>query len=348
MGRFHVFKSTKGSQGGFTLLEILVVVAVIGVLSIIMAPLIQGYTTSMRRAYDEKQNMLNISVGQALLNYAANSTSQGRLPAPYTGGGYTSTIYDPANATLSAALTSAGLAPTEVNDDGSIGAKVRVYQRVAGLTASVPLYFQSGPLTTLSYEYAGIYITECVKLDGTCNPTPATGVPGSSSAMTSANYTTWQTAGTDSRAVLISTLPLQKSMLASTVQRLDKVRDTLLGYLRAQTLTAAAGDGTNWYPPNPGTMGGQTPASNQGCRDGWYDLSTSNVLETVGLSKAEFGVTAWGGSIEYCRDYDPLGTKVPNATPHYAAIRINKVPSSGAAGNAPDPGVIGNNIILTF
>ena len=335
-------------QGGFTLLEMMVVVAVIGIMSIILSPLIQGYTTSMRRAYDERQNLQNISIGQALMSYAANSTTQGRLPAPYTGGGYTSTIYDPADAAISSALTAAGLAPSEINDDGTIAAKVRVYQRVGNLSVNVPLYFQSGPLTTLSYEYGGIYITDCVKGDGTCNPSPATGVPGTSPAMTSTNYSTWQTTGTDSRAVLISTLPLQKSMLASTVQRLDKVRDTLLGYLRAQTITAAAGDATNWYPPNPGTLGGQTPSSNQGCRDGWYDLSTTNVLETVGLSKAEFGVTAWGGKIEYCRDYDPLGTKSPNAVPHYAAIRINKVPSNGIAGNSPNPGVIGNNIILTF
>lgn len=329
-------------------MELAITVIVVGLVTVILAPIFSSYTTTSRRTYDEKQKLQQLSIGKAMVSYAANSTSQGRLPSTYTGGGYTKTVSDPANANFTAALSQEGLSPTEINTDGYASGRVRVYQLVTGLVASVPLYFQSGPLTTLYYDYGAIYTTTCAYADTTCNPTPATGIPGSSAVMTSGNYSTWATSGTDSAPYIVSTLPLQKAMLASTVQRVDKVREAFLSYLRAQQLTASPTDTTNWYPPNPGTMGGQNPVTNQGCRDGWYDLSTSTVLATVGLAKEEFGITAWGGRVEYCRDYDPTATKVPNATPHYAAVRINKTPSTGTAGNAPDAAVIGNNIILTF
>lgn len=340
----------KTKQRGFTLLELAITIIVIGVVSMVLSPLFDSYATSQKRSYDEKQNLVNLATARALMSYAANSTSQGRIPDSYTGNGYVRTVLDPTNTVLASALTSEGLNSNEINSDGYASQRVRVYQQVSGLTATVPLYFQSGPNVSLLYEYGAIYIVDCAKADGTCNPTPATGVPGSSPLMTATNFSTWESAGTDSRATIVSSLPLQKSMLATTVQRLDKVRDALLAYLRGQQVTAAAGDTTNWFPPNPGTMGGLDPSLNQGCRDGWYDLSSAavNVLPTVGLSREEFGMTAWGGRIEYCRDYDPTFAGPPNSAPHYAALRINKSPSNGAAGNAPDAAILGNNIVLTF
>lgn len=346
MNRLPIHRRAR--QGGFTLVELAITVIMIGVITVLLAPIYNSYVTASRRAYDEKQTLTNLSIGKAMMSYAANSTSQGRLPANYTGSGFTKTVSDPGNAAFTASLNQEGIPSSEVNTDGFASNRVRVYQLVQGLITSVPLYFQSGPLTTLYYDYGAVYVTDCAFANATCNPTPATGVPGTSPLMTSGNYSTWKTSGTDSDAYIISTLPLQKAMLASTVQRLDKVREAVLSYLRAQQLTAAPTDATNWFPPNPGTMGGQNPATNQGCRDGWYDLSTSTVLATIGLAKEEFGSTAWGGRVEFCRDYDPTGTKVPNAIPHYAAVRINKTPSTGSVANSPDPAVIGNNIILTF
>jgi len=345
-------------QHGFTLVELLIVVMVIGLVTILLAPTFNSLMTAQQSAYYEKHRLNNQLIAAALLSYTANSTQYGRLPAPYTGSGYTKTIYNPgdgsaAGIALTQALTQSGINPIEINDDGTTSQKVRVYQLVQGLTQQVPLYFQSGPLTTVTYDFGAIYLTACPKGTSTCNPTAATGVPGSSAAaLSAANYSTWSPTGTDDRAYFVSSLPVQKQMLATTVQRLEKVRDTLLAYLRAQQVTAAGGDTTNWYPNQAGaaaagSLSGATPGTNQGCRDGWYDLSNAgvSVLPALGLSAQEYGVTAWGGPIQYCRDYDPTGTKAANAAPHYAAIRIL---ANVSAGGAPDGSVPGNNIVLTL
>lgn len=340
------------SNAGFTLIEMIIVVVVIGIISIVLSPVFNALTTSQRGAYNEKQKVNNQLINTGLLNYARFSSLLGALPTPYTNaGGPTNAIYNPASATapglaLTSALTQTGINPREINNDGYDSLRVRVYQLVSGLTQQVPLYFQSGPLTTLTYQYGAVYQTQCQSVDTTCNPTPATGVPGTSPAMTSANYASWTTTGTDLPPVFVSSLPLQKQMLAATAQRMDKVRDVLVGYLRAQQNQAAATDTTNWYPSESTSLGGATPGTNQGCRDGWYNLSTGTVvLPTVGLAPTEFGTTAWGAAIQYCRDYDALGLKVANAAPHYGAVRIHK---SVSAGLAPDAVTVANNIVLTF
>lgn len=342
---------------GFTLVELLIVVVMLGFVLLIIAPTFNRFLTAQARAYDSKQEENNFRIAGALVNYAANASQFGKLPAPYTGGGYVSTIYNPADtsaagAALTQALTQTGINPSEINDDGTTGARVRVYQRVTGLTQQVPLFFQSGPLATLTYDFGAVYMTTCNKNDASCNPS-GTGVPGTSAVLSASNFATWKTSGTDAAGYqFVSTLPVQKSMLANTVTRLDKARGSLLSYLRAKQISAGAGDTTNWYPNQAGasaagSMSGASPATNQGCRDGWYDLSSASVivLPAVGLSREEYGTTSWGGRIEYCRDYDPTAAKSPNAAPHFAAIRILADVSSGGA---PDGSVAGNNIVLTF
>lgn len=334
---------------GFTLIELLISVVVVGILMIAMSPVYTALASSSQRAYVETGKMVNQNIVSAILSYAANSTTLGTLPAPYTGSGYVSTVYNsgdtsPAGVALAQELSKAGLTPGSINDDGTAAANVRVYQLVSGLSQQVPLYFQSGPLVTLTYQYGAVYLTGCPKATASCNPS-ATGIPGESSLLTSGNYTTWSTSGTDLTPYIVSTLNLQKAMLITTVQRIDKVRDSLLSYFRSQQITAAAGDVTNWYPTSSSSLAGQTPGTNQGCRDGWYSLSGSTVLTNIGLASTEFGATAWGGDIQYCRDYDPTGTKTPDASPHYAALRINKSVSSGIA---PSSSVLGNNVVLTF
>lgn len=350
-------RRTRRNTAGYTLVELLIVVVVLGIVSIMLSPIYNELMTMQRSAYLEKHRLNNQLIGVALMNYAANATANGRLPASYTGGVYTKTIYNPADVTasgiaLTQALAQANVNPAEINDDATTAQNVRVYQVVAGLTQQVPLYFQSGPLVTLTYDYGAIYLTACPSGTAACNPTPATGVPGASVAMTAANFSTWNTAGTDGPAFFVSSMPIQKQMLATTVQRLDKVRDALVSYFRSNQTITAGGDITNWYPNQLGTtvagsLTGATPGTNQGCRDGWYDLSDAGVavLATVGLAAQEFGTTAWGGAVQYCRDYDPTGTKVANAVPHFAAIRIHATATSGIA---PDAALPGNNIVLTF
>lgn len=350
-------KNTSSNQRGLTLVELAIAVSVVGVLGMILGPMINSWMTARAQAYQEKVKLDNQSVVTALLNFAANNTASGRLSAPYTGSGRTLAVYDPADATapgiaLSTALTQTGLAPGEINDDNTTSKRVRVYQLVAGLTRAEPLYFRSGPVVTLTYDYGAIYMTDCPVATTTCNPTPATGIPGSSVAITAGNFTNWTTAGTDGPPTFVSSLPLQEQMLGGTAARLDKIRDTFTSYLRAQQVTASAGTATNWLPNQTGASAagnktGQTPGMNSGCRDGWYNLADPAVLAlpTIGMAQAEFGVTAWGGAIEYCRDYDPTGTQLPDAPPHYGALRIN---ANVSLGLAPDPAVPGNNIVLTF
>lgn len=344
-------------QAGFNLVELSLAVLVIGILTLIFAPLITEVVGAQRLAYAEKHRLNNQLIGVALMNYAANSTQYGRLPAPYTGGGYTKAVYNPgdtsqAGVALAQALTETGISPAEINDDATASYKVRVYQLVQGLQQQTPLYYQSGPLVTLTYDYGAIYLTQCPKATASCNPNGATGVPGDSAALTAVNYSTWNVSGTDGAAYFASSLPIQKQMLATTVQRADRVRDALLAYFRELQRITAAGDTTNHYPNQAGasaagSLNGANPATNQGCRDGWYDLSSASVavLPTVGLAREEFGVTAWGGRVEYCRDYDPTAAGSPDAPPHDAAIRLLANVSSGGP---PDNAVPGNNIVLTF
>jgi prepilin-type N-terminal cleavage/methylation domain-containing protein len=345
----HAALSYRRTQQGFTLIELAFTTFIIGLL---LAMTDVGSIVKLdTRYYATRQETTNRMIASSLLQYARTNTALGTLPAPYTGSGYYSTIFDPTDTTLATLFRSANIAATEINDDGTTGQRVRVYQQVA-LSQSVPLDFQSGPIVTLNYQYAGIYMTACRKADATCNKTP---LAGATTALTSGNYTTWTTTGTDLKAELISTLPLQKQMLSLTNQRLTELRDKLNNLYRTKQLAAAASDTTNQFPyayqsgvpgtPNP-NLAGADAATNQNCYDGWYDLNAANVniLDQLGLSKAQFGSTAWNGAIQYCRDYDPALAGA-NTEPHYAALRIHKTVS---AGNLPDSSVASNNVFITF
>jgi prepilin-type N-terminal cleavage/methylation domain-containing protein len=350
--KFIVNLSNSRLQKGFTLIELVLVIVIIGVVSIILSPVFSALTSSQKGAYNEKQKINNQLIASGLLNFARYSSTLGSLPSPYSSlPSIANAIYNPGDTSvggmaIATAITQTGINPREINDDGFNAQRVRVYQLVTGLTQQIPLYFQSGPLVTVAYQFGAIYQTACERSAATCNPSAGTGIPGDSLVLTSTNFSTWTTTGTDSQPNFVSNLPLQKQMLASTNQRLDKIRDALVGYLRAQQNQASATDTTNWFPTEVSSLGGASPGTNQGCRDGWYSLASGTViLPTVGLGTSEFGATAWGGVIQYCRDFDPTGVKVPNASPHYGAVRINKNVSLGIP---PDSVTASNNIVLTF
>lgn len=346
-------------QRGFSLIELLIAVLVLGVIAVLAGPAFSFLASAQKQAWAERQRVVNQKIVNGLLAYAQTRTPRrGELPAPYTQGSFRSAVVDPDDTAagpreVTLALVRAGVAPSEIADDGSAAANVRVYQRVDGLKSSVPLYLHSGPAAELTYQFGAVYITRCPRADA-CNGT----LPGASSALNDTNYATWDVQGTDAAAVFVSSLPLQKDMLAVTARRLDTLRDSLLQYVRAKQLAAAATDTTNWYPaPSAApSLAGATPNTNQGCRDGWYDLSAANVdvLPQVGLSREEFGTTSWGGAIHYCRDFDPTGTKAPNAPPQWAALRVHKSvsqgigPDPGAGAAAPATGGALNNLFLTF
>ena len=342
-------RHASGIERGFTIVEMITTVAIFGLLLTVLAPLFANGIAAESREYREKNKLTNRLIGESLEAYITTQPSKGVLPAPYTGSGFVATIFNASDTSaagvqLTQALTNTRVTPLEINTDGMAGANVRVYQLLGGLTTSAPFEMQSGALVTLTYQFGVIYLTQCRQADTSCNP-GASGIPGSSPVLTTANYKNYQLGGTDLALVTVSSLPRQRSMLETTRNHLNDLQDALLTDFRAKQIIAAAGDATNFYPSATSTMGGLNPGTNQGCRDGWYSLVTSDVLAQVQISSVQYGKTEWGGAVEFCRDYDPLGNKTPNAPPHKAALRIN---ANVSLGISPDPSVPGNNIFLTF
>lgn len=339
------------SARGFTLVEMLWVVVIIGIVLSITD--FAGIGQLNTRYYSTKQQTINKNIAATLLQYAKTNTTLGTLPSPYVGGGYNNAVFDPANAQLAQIFRSANISPSEINDDGTTAQNVRVYQNVQ-LTQSIPMDFQSGALALLTYQYAEVHQTACNLSNATCNKT-APAIPGVSTAMTTANYKTWTTTATDLQPEFFSTLPLQKQMLSLTNSKLATVSDKITGLFLTQQTGALAGDTTNWYPfayqsaaplvHNP-DLSGANAVTNQGCWDGWYSLNAANVniLAQLALSQSQYGNTAWGGTVQYCRDYDPA-LRGANSIPHFAALRINQ---SVSLGIAPDALVQANNIFITF
>ncbi len=344
------------AQRGFTLLEAAVAAMLLGIMSVMLSPTFRTLMTAKDQSYKERAALVNTKISQAMLDWAEQQSTSGMLPDPVNqrvAGGINYGPADPATAGTGTAydyIIAQGVPASEVLVDSSAQQRVRVYQRTPDLFFTTPFYFQSGPQVTLRYQFGAVYQSTCNKT-GTCNG--GSQIPsGGSTVLDDTNYATWAPNLNLVRSpAVFSNLPLQKKMLAMTTERMDRVRDALTTFYRARVLSASASDTTNWYPAPTGTgaanLSGNSPALNQGCYDGWYQLYASNVnvLEQLGLSKEEFSRTAWGGLIEYCRDYDPLAGGA-NTAPHYAAIRIRK--DVGASNGLGGDSLAANNIILSF
>lgn len=343
----------RNRQSGFTIIELLISVIIIGILASVMAALFPMLGALSQMEYQTRQKSINASIATAMETWAATQSPLGQLPAPYSGSG--GVISAPVNV---ASTTSADLSlldnmrrnrvdPAVMDNDGSPGENVRVYQRLTGLTETSPLFRSTGPAATLTYQLGVIYMTSCTRSGSTCNPNPSLSIPGASPVLTAANRGTWTTTDPDTGAIFVSTLSLQRNRLDITAERMRRIQSELLRYFNLMRLSASPTDHTNFYPGASAiTLAGANPASNMGCRDGWYNLGAANVdvLAKIALPQAEYGTTPWGGAIQYCRDYDPLGTNGPNAEPHYGAIRINKSVSTGSA----PTGSAANDIWITF
>jgi hypothetical protein len=310
---------------------------------------------------------------------AAGVPMRGRLPDPWTdasnpGGPLYSAVIDPnadcatyqsgfpVKALFACMLQRQGASFLEVNDDNYDTHRLRVFQKVTGLQTQVPLFFQGGPTVTLTYDYGAIYMTSCSQGDSTClqpvSDPYLKDIPGISPQLTATTIggaQPWNTVracatatcpGPDYAPVFVSSLPAQMELMQQTTDRLDRVRDALKDYFKAMQVSSDASNVANWYPQVSPAKVNSPPV--QGCMDGWYDLSVNgytSILKQVGLDPVEYGQTAWGGPVEFCRHYvDPSNPPATNNTsPFFGAIRINPDLSSGAA-----PSNSSNNVVLTF
>lgn len=350
-----IHKMITSAQKGFTLLELLVSIVLIGIMSSIVFSVIPLIEFNQQRAYEEGAFEKNRAVALGILKYANETT--GRLPQPYFGTvnsvRYVSaaahpTATDALNAGVRNNIQSLGVPTTQIFHDGTMAQNVRVYQRAQGLTRNLPVRGVTGDYVTVTYDVGVVYQTECSQFQACNNGIAGTSVPGASALLTISNHTNWVATLPDSQDYFFSTLDYQKRLLDLTMDNVSIVIRRIQNDYAYKSITSAPNDVTNFFlGPNgggaPNLSGTTNSTTNEGCYDGWYDLSAANVniLERYGLNKTMYGTTAWGGRIEFCRDYDPINAG-KNALPHSAALRFNRNVTSG-----PAPSV-GQNIIIAL
>lgn len=340
---------------GFTLLELLVTIVLVGVMAQMIFGLIPLIEFQQERAYQEGAFEKNRAVALGILKYANETT--GRLPDPYFGT-VNSVRYvsapahpdatDAVNAGIRNNIQSLGVPTTQIFHDGTFSQNVRVYQRAQGLTRNLSIRGVTGDYVTVTYDVGVVYQTECSQTQACNNGVAGTSVPGASALLTMSNHTNWVATLPDAQDYFFSTLDYQKKLLDLTMDNVSIVIRRIQNDYAYKSITSAPNDVTNFYMgPNgsgaPNLSGTTNSTTNEGCYDGWYDLSASNVniLERYGLNKTTYGTTAWGGSIQFCRDYDAINAG-KNALPHSAALKFNRNVTSG-----PAPAT-GQNIIIAL
>jgi prepilin-type N-terminal cleavage/methylation domain-containing protein len=321
------------TETGFTLVELIIAVTVLGIVSIIMSPALQMLSMTQHNAYIQQQKMLNNKIAKGLLNYAEEETQLGEIPTAYTGDGYASTVYDSTKTTIKDHIVGMDVPEETINSDTTPGKKERVYS-ISNETIKIPFYGNTGPSINVKYQVANLYLSICLKDDASCDPK----LPANNNV--------------DATTVKFSTLPLQKKKLTKTRDSLQLLRTHMVDYFRAKQQLAAAGDPTNFFP-DPTSIGATSKATGtaiQKCHNGWYSMaqtySGKSIAGMLGLSTDDVGKTSWGGLVEYCRDYAPAGGAA-NTPPHYAAIRVLKDLSSGNDPNITAGGA-NQNIFISF
>ena len=326
----------KKQDRGFTLLEVLFSMIIFAIASSSLVGVLGIAKRDQQAAYQNQVFRDNLEIANAFRRWAAN-VNNGRLPDPYSDG-RTHTLA-PVNLIPSSSepnllvlldyLASGRMSSRNYNSDGTTAEQAKVYQKITHLSFAQPINGVSGETVTLLYDRGVIYQTTCSKY-APCN----SGLVGSSPVYTASN---WESVFPDLKPVEFSTLDIQQKLWGDTWTQMKELRFKIRQAYSSSILAATAGDTTNhFFVPSSGGI----DKGKLNCATAWYSLETTDALEHYGLiPKNIYGKTAWGGEIDYCPDFDPLGLG-ENAPPHHAAIRINKNVTQGIA---PD-----NSTVNTF
>lgn len=324
----------KLKQSGLTLVELLISVIILGVLMTVLSPIFSNALAFMGAAKKSEVRLSNQKLAGGMLSYARNHG--GVLPpmrADYSlfdRTATTGTAYE-----LFLELTGTGVPPNEINTTGYGIDAMKMYQTVGGLKHQLPLFFSTGDIVTLNYEVGVIYQSNCPKL-GACAGSPF--AADRTQKLTASNIASWDVNGEDYAPVMINTLAEQKTLLRVTLGRLNRLSDRFSSNFYANARSSES-SGVNYFA---GAMPVLATKTADGCWTEWDDLSSTDTLLSIGLDRNEYGKTAWGGKIEYCRNYNPLG--LGGVAPFYAALRINK----DMKANSNPSAVVTNNAIITF
>lgn len=347
----------KMRQQGFTLLEMLIAVVLVGLVFLAIAPMMNLAFALIHKSNADQEIVNNRKIADSLIEFSSerDGVQRFRLPTPAAKTGtprLISTIYNPSATTSEAValqnrLLDSGVTPNGINTDMRAVKNVRVYQLASGLTADVPMFGPQGDKVRLTYDFGVIYSTKCMQSSSCNTSATAANPPGDSPQFTTSNYASWTPAGDDYGVVAFSTLDGQKDMLRSTAATINRLTERFVTDFHNKIRLSSADSTANFFEINTGglSLANTDPALNFGCRDGWYALSAANVdvLTKLGMNKSEVGITAWGGPISYCRDFDPAGTGSHNSPPHYGALLLNRNMASTAV-----PTVLSDALIIPF
>lgn len=331
---------------GFTLIEMLISIVVIGAVLAITSGLF-AQTTSLERK-TERLAQKDLSVRTArIIEAFADSELNGRLPSPLFEDEYYSTFV--LDTESSSFITSEAflrnMSVEQLANNGKASPQQRVYQVIRDLTFQTTTRGFAGPLVNLTYDIGVVYMSGCSISDITCHPNADTNIAGFSPLFTTDNAATFDVIEPDYGLARLSSLGIQRRLLKESMERIDDVQAALSAYFTARYLAAPPDPEINHYPGGTGVIGTRDPIANNGCAEDWIDLSGTTeagreVMYQIGLQSALRGKTAWGGPIQYCRDYMPDGIGTAGASPHNAALRIHRDVSTAASPTTAENTVI--------
>lgn len=323
------------------MVELLISVVILGVMSVAVAMNFASLNSMFRFGQEERQYAISYNVANALIDHA-RSEGKGRLPDPVNFSGYRSAVTNTSinNNPMIDYLIANNVAPELALHDGSASQRVRVYQKFTR-TTNIPVEGFGGQTVQIQFDVGAVYHTNCML--GTACMTSGSR-PGDSANFQESTFNSWATSGEDGAAVTFSTQHIQASLWRRTHDRLMEARNALAD-LKTSRMFQADADSvlTENFNPVPSSHS-ENSSRTDNCWHGWLRLDTAtSVLQQVGLSPQLYGLTPWGGQIQYCANYDPSNSG--RTTPPYnAALRVHRNVTSGTTPNNTSS----NNVYYIF